>query len=160
MTHNLWFVQWKTTHLMLQAWASVCIVQSSISHYTTWHTLITSNPITLYLCSSSPSDLLNATCRISGTSIWALLLTFCTAWHYTGMEAMMAWMFSMPVQDTALTVENTWTRLPFLSEPASLNDWRMLARLNYSWHFKKHSKNFRGIQCRDLKHLIETFEKV
>lgn len=44
VTHySLWFVQWTTTHLMLQAWASMCIFQSSISNYTTWHNLITCN---------------------------------------------------------------------------------------------------------------------
>lgn len=31
----------------------------------------------------------------------------CSAWHCTGTEALMAWMFSVPVQDAVFTVENT-----------------------------------------------------
>lgn len=36
----------------------------------------------------------------------------------------------------------------------------MLALLNSSWHFKNTLKTFRGIQFKDLKHLIDTNDKV
>lgn len=57
--------------------------------------------------------------------------------------------------------DNNWTQLP-QSELVSLNDWRMLAQLKLFMALQKHSKKifFRGIQFKDLKHLIDTYDKV
>ena len=65
--HSLWFVQWTTIHLMLQAWASTCIVQSSLSNYslheTTWESCNRAHS----MCGLTSSGPVNATCRNSGT---------------------------------------------------------------------------------------------
>lgn len=54
------------------------------------------------------------------------------------------------------TNKNSWTRLP-RRELVSLNDWRMLAQINSSWHFRNTLKSFRGLQFKDLKHLTDTY---
>lgn len=74
------------------------------------------------------------------------------AWRH-----LMAWMFSMPVQDKDLTVKETVGLGSSRRELASLNDWRMLAQINSSWHFKNTLKSFRGLQFKDLKHQTDTY---
>ena len=115
-----------------------------------------------YMCGLTSSGPLNATCRNSGTyygpSFWPPALPgTILAWRHWWLGCSPC-QYKTPISQWGKKKKkkkNTWTQLP-QKELVSLNDWRMLAELNSSWHFKKHSKNFRGIQCKDLKHLTET----
>lgn len=157
--HSLWFVQWTTIHLMLQAWASTCIVQSSLSNYslreTTWESVTEHTACVVWLRQAPWMPLVAIAGLIMGPPFDHL---HCLAlyWH-GGIDGLDVLHVSTRHRSHSgkKKEKNNWTQLP-QKELVSLNDWRMLAELNSSWHFKKHSKNFRGIQCKDLKHLTET----
>lgn len=142
---------------------SMCIFQSSMSNYLVNSTQARSEVSFLRTLS------LNATFRYSGTWMGPPhFSTSGTAWHCTGMEALMAWMFSMSVQDKDFTeggrgkknddkrkeIEKKRPQMdstPPKRELVSLNDWRMLAQRNSAWHFKNTLKSFRGLQFKDRK---------
>lgn len=137
----------------------MCIFQSSMSNYLVNSTQAHSEVSFLRTLS------LNATFRYSGTWMGPPFSTSGTAWHCTGMEALMAWMFSMSVQDKDFTEggkkrrqkkrNRKETTTNGLNSPkrelVSLNDWRMLAQRNSAWHFKNTLKSFRGLQFKDRK---------
>lgn len=161
--HSLWFVQWKTTHLMLQAWASMCIFQSSISNYTTWHDLITCDQAhsrDVWFDGQGLYVIAPAAPQASWMPLFAIVglimgppldLLHCLAlyWHggIDGLDVL-----HVSTRHRSHSGKQLDNCVPeWLKDAYSTKLFMAL---------QKHSKNFRGIQCKDLKHLIETYDKV
>lgn len=88
-----------------------------------------------------------------GPPSWTPMHCLALYWHggIDGLDVLHA-----STRQRSHSEKNSWTRLP-TRELVSLNDWRMLAQINSSWHFKNTLKSFRGLQFKDLKHLTDTY---